>query len=340
MNTLEEKKRFMRDYWLNSLSDNQIEKLETEWFANDEDAELLEVVRGDLIEDYLTNSLSRAELDKFKNHFLINNLEEVAIAKSYLELPGETPRKQAAKAGFFEALAENWRGFIRIPQIAFALLLVLGGFALFVSFYNSAPPSDVARIGTPAESDLARKNQDTVNSTAPSQDETKPGAGDEDNSSSSESSRDNSQNSGEESAKSPSGSVKNKTTGEKTAEKPAPRAAEPQSPVLFLTNFRGNVKTLALAGESRNFSLKLDMPGLDKAYQSYEIRIYDSNNNLVVQQKLNDNLSLKKSGEKIEIRNLSKNKFKKNNTYKTYLVGYDEKNNVEELSLYDSFKVN
>ena len=82
------------------------------------------------------------------------------------------------------------------------------------------------------------------------------------------------------------------------------------------------------------------MPGIEKAYKSYEIRIYDTDNNLVLRQKLNDNLSLKKSGEKIEIRSLSKNKFKKNNTYKTYLIGLDEKNNVEELSLYDSFKVN
>lgn len=341
MNTLEEKKRFMRDYWLDSLSDNQIEKLEAEWFANDEDAELLEVVRGDLIEDYLTNSLSRAELNKFKNHFLINNAEEVAIARSYLELNEPFRQKQAAKAGFFETLAENWRGFIRIPQIAFALLLALGGTALIVSFYNSAPPVEVAKNETPAESERAGKNQDEVNSAVPSQNETNPGAG-EDNSGSSDPSPNNNQNAGTESAKSPS-DVKNKTAGEKTPGNPAPRrAAEPQaqSPVLFLTNFRGNVKTLKLAGESRNFSLKLDMPGLDKAYESYEIRIYDSGNNLVVQQKLNDNLSLKKSGEKIEIRNLSKNKFKKNNTYKTYLVGYDNENKAAELSLYDSFKVN
>ena len=42
MNTWKKKKRFMRDYWLNSLSDNKIERLETEWFASDEAAEMLE----------------------------------------------------------------------------------------------------------------------------------------------------------------------------------------------------------------------------------------------------------------------------------------------------------
>jgi hypothetical protein len=325
MNSLEEKKRFMRDYWLDSLSDNQIERLETEWFASDEDAELLEIVRGDLIEDYLTNNLSRDELERFKSCFLINNPEEVAIAKSYLEL-GETPQKQAAKAGFFETLAANWRSFARMPQIALTAFL-LAGLALFIGFYNSAP-TEVARNDSPAFEPPA-KNQTAPNLV--SDDKTISGADD-----TSSDSRANHQNSGEESGRTVS--VKTKTPGEKIPPKAEPRRIPPQ--VLFLTNFRGDVKTLKLAGESQNFSLKLDMPGLEKAYKNYEIRVYDADNNLVLRQKLNENLSLKKSGEKIEIRNLSKNKFKKNNTYKTYLVGLDEKSKVAELSSYDSFKVN
>lgn len=326
MNTLEEKKRFMRDYWLDSLTDNQTGQMETEWFGNDADAELLEIVRSDLIEDYLTNSLDPSELAKFKNHFLINNLEEVAIAKSYLAL-GETPQKQIAKAGFFETLAESWRSFVKIPQIAVAILL-LGGLALFINFYNSEP-IDIAQNEPPAF-DGGDKNQIPQNHI--SSGETLPGKDDK----SSDESPNNSQNSGEDSGKPTV--ARNKTASEKATEKSAPRTVQPQ--VLFLTNFRGNVKTLKLADENRNFSLKLDMPGIDKAYKSYEVKIYDSNNNLVVRQKLNDNLSLKKSGEKIEIRNLSKNKFRKNNTYKTFLVAYDDENNVEELSSYDSFKVN
>ena len=71
----------------------------------------------------------------------------MAIAKSYLAL-GETPQKQIAKAGFFETLAANWRSFARIPQIAFAALL-LAGLALFIGFYNSAP-TEIARNDSPA----------------------------------------------------------------------------------------------------------------------------------------------------------------------------------------------
>jgi hypothetical protein len=325
MNTLEEKKRFMRDYWLDALSDNQSGMLETEWFGNDEDAELLEIVRHDLIEDYLTNSLSRAELDKFKNRFLINNPEEVAIAKYYFEL-SRTVERQTAKAGFFETLAENWRGFIKIPQIAVAALL-LAGTALFINFYN-AEPVQIVKNDSPA---FERDDKTPPASIPVPLNEANAGGDNIDP----ETTAKNNQNSGEESVK--SAVVKNKTTSEKPPEKPVRRQIQPQ--ILFLTNFRGNVKTLKFAGENKNFSLKLDMPGIDKAYRSYEVRIYDSNDNLVVRQKLSDNLSVKKSGEKIEIRNLGKNKFKRNGTYKTYLVGYDEKNNVEELSVYDSFKV-
>lgn len=342
-NTLEDKKRLMRDYWLDSLSDNQIELFETEWFASDENAELLEIVRGDLIEDYLSESLNRTELDRFKSHFLINNLEEVAIAKSYFELSGErellqTSEKQAAKAGFFETLAESWRSFVKIPQIAFAAVaLLIGGLALYSVFYNFAPqqPADVARNETP-ETDRAAGNQNAVNPVPPQND-----ANQSEADASSGTKPNNIQSYVPEPVKSTTAATAagNKTSGEKAPENAAPRRAAPQ--VLFLTNFRGNVKTVQLSADrSRSFSLKLDMPGIDKAYENYEIRIYDSNNNLVVQQRLNDNLSLKKSGEKIEIRNLDKNKFKKNTTYKTYLVAYDEKNNVEELSSYDSFKVN
>jgi hypothetical protein len=320
MNTLEEKKRFMRDYWLDSLSDNQSGLFEIEWFSNDEDAELLEIVRGDLIEDYLTNNLELAELARFKNHFLINNLEEVAIAKSYFEL-NRTPQRQVADAGFFETLAAGWRSFIKAPQIAFAVFL-LGGLALFISFYNFATP-EVAR-NEPPKFELPGKNEAV----------TIPAAGADNTSSGIKTN--NNQKPEEQPAK--SANAGNKPSSEKIPEKPVQRRIQPQ--ILFLTNFRGNVKTLKFTDESKNFSLKLDMPGIDKAYRNYEIRIYDSNNNLVVQQKLNENLSLKKSGEKIEIRNLSKGKFKKNNTYKTYLVGLDEKNGASELSLYDSFKVN
>lgn len=330
MRTLEEKKKFMRDYWLDSLTSNQSEVFETEWFGNDEDAELLEVVRGDLIEDYLTNNLNTQELRNFKNHFLINNLQDVALAKSYVELGQKSPVVETAKAGFFETISENWRHLFKIPQIAFAIVLLVGSVFLLMRFADFAPV-DVAQNEPPAF-DSANKNQAAASPFSDS--EMPPGKDDKIPSADTEIKNDR-HIAGVKSDKFIS--VRNKKPDEKISEKAIERPAKPQ--VLFLTNFRGNVKTLKLSDKSENFSLRLDMPGIDKAYKNYEVRIYDSGNNLVVRQKLQDNLSLTKSGEKIEVKNLSKNKFKRNETYKTSLVGYDEKNNAEELSLYDSFKV-
>lgn len=107
---------------------------------------------------------------------------------------------------------------------------------------------------------------------------------------------------------------------------------------MFLTNFHGAVKTLRLSSPSKEFLLKLAMPGLEETYKTYEIRIYDADNKIIVPQELNDDLSSIKSGEKIQIR-LEKDKFKGNQIYKSSLVRYDEENNVEELSSYDSFRI-
>ena len=39
MKVFNNKEELMRDYWLNSLADNQLERFETEWFGSDEDSE-------------------------------------------------------------------------------------------------------------------------------------------------------------------------------------------------------------------------------------------------------------------------------------------------------------
>lgn len=316
----------MRDYWLDALGDGQSARLETEWFASDEDAELLEIVRNDLIEDYLTGSLSAPELGRFKNHFLINNPEDVAIAKSYYEL-GQAAREELVQPGFFETLAAALRNFSKVPQIAFTAVLLVAGAGGLIWFYNSSPV-EVAR-NEPAGFDRDDKNQNAP--VAAPENETNSGSGAQNSKTNAEIKIN--QNPAETVDK----PTKNKAPDERVADKSPGKMVQPQ--ILFLTNFRGSVKTLRLAGENKTFSLKLDMPGIEKAYRSYAIRIYNSKNELIAEQKLTGNLSLKKSGAKIEIRNLGKNKFRKNETYKTYLVGYDEKNNAEELSSYDSFKV-
>ena len=311
MKNLEEKKQFMREYWLNSLTDTQIDAFETEWFSNDEDAELLELVRGNLIQDYLTNRLYPPALDNFEKHFLLNNAEEIAIAQSYLELSRKT-LKEAPRPNIWIRITETLSGFIRIPQIAFAILLI-GASVLLIRFYNSSSV-DIAQNEPP-------KFDPTIsqNAVSPTREKTIITESDE--------------NKGNKKAE-----IKNdnRKVGGNNLEKPVEKAIKP--PVLFLTNFRGAVKTLKLSSKSKEFLLKLDMPGLEKTYKNYEIRIYDADNKLIARQKLSSNLSSIKSGEKIEVR-LEKDKFKGGQIYKPLLVGYDEENNIEELSSYDNFRI-
>jgi hypothetical protein len=109
--------------------------------------------------------------------------------------------------------------------------------------------------------------------------------------------------------------------------------------VLLLTSFRSGVKSLKLSETEKNFDLQLEMPGIDKAYQSYEVRVYDSNQKIVLQQKIKENLTYKKSGQRITVKGLNTAKFNKQTTYRTALIGIDDKKDAKELNLYDSFKI-
>ncbi len=337
MDRLPEKEKMMRGYWLESLSDNQVETFETEWFGNDDDSELLSFVRADLIDDYLTNNLNKTERLQFETHFLPNNLEDMVLAKSLIEISSGKLDK-SAKVGLFKRLAETVRNFGKIPQIAFALVF-LTCFGLFIGYLiksfirepqqiarniepdvdvpqnNPATPKIVENTSNKPEGNLNTVKEPINTKIEPKTDNPKPIV------------------------------ESNKiivTEPKATAENKAPTAVKKpiRQQVLFLTALRGSAKILKLSSRIDTFLLKTEMPGIDKVYKSYEIRIHDANNNLVVKQTVSENLSAKKSGESINIPSLKTNKLKKNNTYKTSLVGIDEKNEVNELCVYDSFKVN
>jgi hypothetical protein len=335
MDVLAEKENLMRDYWLESLSGKQVELLETDWFGNDEDSELLQIVRADLIDDYVTNNLDSVSYSQFEKHFLPNNLEDIVLAKSLIEISTEKFHEPKKKS-FLESIFESVRSFASLPQIAVAALLLIC-FGLFIGYFIKSSinePTQIARNNEP-EIEIPNKpeiventnvsnktdaNQIVVKNPANKKIEPKP----------------------------------SNTKVEKEANKPViaePKSANENKPVeiekppikqqiLFLTTIRGSSKMLKLSNSNDNFLLKIEMPGIDKVYKHYEIRIYDANNSLVVNQKVNENLSLKKSGESITSPNLKTDKFKKNNTYKTALVGIDDNNEVKELCVYDSFKVN
>jgi hypothetical protein len=341
MDVLQEKEKMMRDYWLNSLGDNQVEHLETEWFATDEDSELLEIVRADLIDDYVTNNLNKPDSTYFEKYFLPNNLDDVVLAKTSI---GVSTGKfvETKKKNIFERFSASVRSFASIPQIAFAVLFLacVGLFiGYFVKFYNNEP-QQLARNSNP-EVDTTNKIQNDLNDSKVNQNIN---------------GSDNNVNSPivKDSANSKIEPKTGNTKPIKEPTKPADIEVKPtnenkvtveiekpiKQQVILLTTLRGSGKSAILSTSAENVLLKLEMPGIDKLYKRYEMRIYDSNGKLILRQPITENLSDKKSGENINVTSLKTNGFKKNTAYKTSLVGIDEKNEEKELCIYDSFKVN
>jgi hypothetical protein len=331
MSGLNEKEQIMRDYWLGVLSSDQIDIFETNWFGNDDDAELLEIARADLIEDYLSKNLTETEYSQFEKNFLLNNLEDVVLAKSSLQISRETPT-DLERGNFFERFLSNARNFISIPQIAVAVLLLVC-FGLWFKFYYNNSSQEIAHHTEPVTNLEANIRTDSENRTNPD--------------------ADNANYNKKDVAETEVKNVNTKTNKESDEAQNSgvnrnPNIIKKQSnesgvvvsrQVVFLTVFRGSVKTVSLSGHKEIVTLKLTMPGISKAYKNYQLKIYDAGNNLVVKQNLGNKLSLKKSGEILTMPPLKGSLFKKNNTYKTYLVGIDENNAENELINYDSFRI-
>jgi hypothetical protein len=337
MDVLQEKEKMMRDYWLNSLGDNQVERLETEWFANDEDAELLEITRADLIDDYVANNLNTADSTYFEKYFLPNNLDDIILAKTSIEI-STGKFVETKKKSIFERISESVRSFASIPQIAFAVLFLacVGLFVgYFAGFYNNEP-QQIALNNNP-EIDTTNKiqNDSKVNQNINGSDNNVNSPIVKDSANSKIEPKTGNMKPIKEPTKPADIEVK------PTSENKVPEIEKPiKQQILFLTTIRGSGKTAILSNTVENVLLKLEMPGIDKLYKSYEVRIYDSTGRLILKQPITENLSDKKSGEKINLPSLKTTNFNKNTAYKTSLVGIDEKNEVKELCVYDSFKVN
>ncbi|MGC2237748.1 MAG: hypothetical protein WA584_16410 [Pyrinomonadaceae bacterium] len=331
MNGLNEKEQRMRDYWLGILSSNQTDVFETDWFGNDEDAELLEIARADLIDDYLSENLTETEYSQFENNFLLNNLEDVVLAKSSLQISREK-LADLGKQTFFESFFGNVRNFINIPQVAVAVLLLVC-FGLWFRFYYNDASQEIAHRTEPVanlENSIGTDSDNRTNSDADDANYNKKDAAE------TEVKNVNTKTNKESDEAQNSGVNRNSNNTKKQSNE---SAAVVNRQIVFLTVFRGSVKTINLTGNKEIVTLKLTMPGIDKAYKNYQLKIYDAGNNLVVKQDLGNKLSLKKSGAILTMPPLKGSLFKKNNTYKTYLVGIDENNAENELINYDSFRV-
>ena len=81
----QQKEQLMEDYWLGKLSSEKVEKHEIGWYSNSEDFELLEIIREELMENYLNNLLKDEEKRLFEKNFLTNQKNLVETAKFNLD---------------------------------------------------------------------------------------------------------------------------------------------------------------------------------------------------------------------------------------------------------------
>ncbi|HQU85670.1 MAG TPA: hypothetical protein PKY59_21220 [Pyrinomonadaceae bacterium] len=324
MNAFDEKEQKMKAYWLGELSEAETVSSEIEWFGTDEDAEMLEIVRADLIDDYLAETLNKSERNRFEKYFLLDNLEDVALAKTSLKLSREAVAN-SGKVNFFKEFFGGVRAFFGVPQIAAAVLLCgCVGLGFWAYFHKS--PNEIAQNIEPkidAGNVLTAENSDKTNSlkTPEANSVTKANSA---------------VNNAENKPKTPANVNKNEEIEKRSVSENKTNLSQK---IILLTAFRGGVQNVNLSDPRENVTLKLTMPGIDKAYKNYELRIFDAQNNLVIKQNLG-NLSVKKSGETITMPALKGTIFKKNQTYKTALVGIDENKQSSELSSYDAFKIN
>lgn len=328
MKELSEKDQLMRAYWLGVLDYEQIETVETDWFASDQDTEQLEIVRADLIDDYLAKNLTSAEQSYFEINFLPHNLEDIVLEKSSLEISREKIAASKRK-NFIENFLGGFRGFFGFRQIAAASALVLICFGLWFIF-----------SGRNASEEIVRNNEQVF--TSPNEirpDSKKPDEFKGNIETGGEKAEDKNLNAGITKVPAESRSGVSNRNSAIVKKQPAENRNVEKPMILFLTVFRGTTKTVSLTGDRESLILKLTMPGIDKAYKNYRLKIYDANGNAIVRRDLGGKLSLKKSGDVLTMPPLKSALFKKNNNYRTFLVGVNENGEESELISYDSFKI-
>lgn len=331
MEVLSEKEELMKAYWLGKLRGERLAAAETEWFGNDDDAQLLEIARMDLIDEYVGGELENREKTLFERNFLANNFDGVVLGKFSAELSHPT-KVETAETGIFGRFFDNVKSFGKIQQFAAVavLLLICSGFLtiLLVSDYENET-RQIARQTPPGENseNILSKNSDANPvQNSPADDAPKTVENDD---------------------------VESVSSGEKT-EKPANqpnRNLEParnvnksersrtvKSQIVFLTILRGDLQSIKIPDSAEAMTLNLDMPGLEKAFDRYEVRISDSGGNEVFRRVIKENLALKKSGEQIVVANIKTEKLKKSEKYKTVLVGIDNNGDEKNLGSYVGFE--
>lgn len=332
MEVLSDKEELMKAYWLGELQGERLDSAEIEWFGNDEDSQLLEIVRMDLIDDYIGGDLEIREKALFEKNFLANNFDDVVLGKFSVGLSRQSD--ESKRIGFFERFLIGLKSFGRIPQLATVagLVLICFGFLIVLLVNNYKDGSQqVAQQTNPNENaDTNFSKNSDVNQIRNPPTNDAPKSVENANVETNSADRRN-----EKTIIPPNRDVEIAKNIDRTEKnKPA------KSQIVLLTILRGDLPSRKISGSADGITLKLDMPGLEKAYHKYELRILDSAGNTVFRRALQENLALKKSGEQITVSNIKTDKFKNGEKYKTVLVGIEKTGEEKPLGSYINFEKN
>jgi hypothetical protein len=319
----------MRAYWLGSLTVSDAENAIIEWLKNDEDCELLEVAKFDLIEDYSTDNLTDAELQFFKQNFLPHNLEEVAVSKTYFETRQKTEIK-SPHPSVFDRLKQFFAQFILTPQFALAsVLLLVSIFAANRLFFNRSvaetdyiaennPPNYNPQNDKPSESDAVDSGQNKIRTHS------------------------DNQNNRRTTANVVNTFIDKKSEPEKPKNSPEKTAALALQ-IISLSGLRGNEKVpepTTVSTKAKFIAVELNVPDRKNNEQTYELSIKDDAGNLIAKQDLTKEINSKLSGKRISAK-FSTDKFKKDITYIITLTSNRDKANPTDYKIHKTkqFKV-
>lgn len=331
MEVLSEKEELMKAYWLGRLRGERLESVETEWFGNDANAQLLEIARMDLIDEYIGGELENRDKILFEQNFLANNLDDVVLGKFFNEVSRQ-PKMTTEKSGIFERFFDGLRSFGNVPRFAAVAVLLLIFFGFFTVLLVNNYKSESQQIARQTPPDENSGNHSFENpAVKPAQNSPANDAAKTAENTSAESilpaekteKTANQLNRNLEPAKNVNKSERNQVV---------------KNQVVFLTILRGDLQSFNIANSAETITLTLDMPGLEKAYDKYEARILDSGGNEVFRRLIRENLALKKSGESVTVSSIKTDKFKNGEKYKTVLVGIDKNGAEKNLGSYVNFE--
>lgn len=157
------------NYLLGGLSEVEQARLEERSFRDVEFSELLSTVENDLIDEYVRQTLSAHERERFERHFLVSQrrLEKVAFARSLLQIGAAVPAFAATQVANRPALLPWWKAPLaswRAPHPALsyslagaAVLLLVGG--LWMTREISQLRREVANVQAEREASERQNDQ-------------------------------------------------------------------------------------------------------------------------------------------------------------------------------------